>query len=267
MTLPGYLAVALAGGLGMYFGIGGLYEWLYYRRRRADAAAWKCQPKRFATPSFRRREILLGTANLSAGSLLSGFLAHDVATANHTAITFGGSIAAGLALTVAYFLITDGALYWAHRIFHRPALFRLVHRFHHRNTTPTAFTSTAMHPIEFFTYQGIMLAPLFVLPLPVWGVVFVLVYQNLVALVDHSGVDARSLIPWQPPARFHDDHHVYFHVNYGQTLGVWDRIFGTWRREGRVYGEHVFGGRGKPAPGSAQVHDAPPRYVRYGDRA
>src|SRR5689334_126102 len=112
MTLGETLALALAGGLGMYFGIGGLYEWVYYRRRRADAAAWKCQPGRFAKPAFRRREILLGAANLTAGSLVSGFLAHDVTTANHTAIYFSGhGVAFGIGATIAYFVVTDCALY------------------------------------------------------------------------------------------------------------------------------------------------------------
>ncbi len=106
----------------------------------------------------------------------------------------------------------------------------------------------AMHPAEFALYQAIMLVPLFWYPIHVVGLVVVLVYQNTIALLDHSGIAFRSHLPWQPPPRFHDDHHVHFHVNYGQTLGVWDRVFGTWRREGRVYGEHVFGGKGAPDP-------------------
>ena len=90
-----------------------------------------------------------------------------------------------------------------------------------------------------------------------------LVYQNYVGMLDHSGVDLHSWVPWQPPTRFHDDHHVYFHVNYGQNLSAWDRLFGTYRREGRVYGVEVFGGRGAPAgPGSA-----PTPLVDYGRRS
>jgi lathosterol oxidase len=92
------------------------------------------------------------------------------------------------------------------------------------------------------------------------GVIAVLLYQNYVGMLDHSGVDLYSWLPWQPPTRFHDDHHVHFHVNYGQNLSVWDYLFGTYRREGRVYGVEVFGGRGAPAPGAA---DGPARYVDY----
>jgi lathosterol oxidase len=133
-----------------------------------------------------------------------------------------------------------GLLYGAHRLLHRKILFRYIHRVHHRWTSPTAFTAPAMHPLEFALYQSIMLAPLFFLPIHVVGLVTVLVYQNTIAFLDHSGVALGSVLPWQPPPRFHDDHHVHFHVNYGQTLGLWDRVFGTWRRADGTYGEQVF---------------------------
>jgi Delta7-sterol 5-desaturase len=243
-----FVALAVLGGLGMYFGIGGLLEWRYYRHReRSDQ--WKCQPQRWPSRRARRNEILLGAANLTAGSVASGLFAAYVAGGGATSIYFDldrHGLAFSIATTLLYFVATDGALYWAHRILHRRWLFRHIHRVHHRWTAPTAFTSAAMHPVEFALYQSIMLAPLFVLPIHVGGLVFVLVYQNLIALVDHSGVALRSHLPWQPPARFHDDHHVHFHVNYGQTLGLWDRLFGTWRRVDRVYGEQVFGGKGAP---------------------
>jgi Delta7-sterol 5-desaturase len=232
MSPLAFVALAVAVGLGMYAGIGGLFEWRYYVRRRDRADEWKCQPRRWAPPRVRRRDVLLGGGNLVLGSILSGLLAAAVAgPANPTAIYFHGhGLAFTLATTAVYFVAIDGALYWAHRIYHRPALFRLIHRWHHRNTTPTAFTSTAMHPVEFLTYQAITLAPLFVLPVHVAGVIFTLLYHNLVALVDHSGVRLRSWVPFQPPPQFHDDHHVYFDVNFGQTLGLWDRLFGTARR-------------------------------------
>jgi lathosterol oxidase len=251
MSLAGYVAVAVAGGLGMYAVIGGLFELLYYRRR-GDAAQWKLQPGRWPNPRARRREIVLGAANLTMASIVSGIFAHHVASGGDTGVYWRGhGILFSIATALFYFVATDGALYWAHRLLHRPWLFRHIHRVHHRWTSPTAFTSAAMHPLEMALYQSIVLVPLFFLPIHVVGLVIVLVYQNTIAMIDHSGVSLGSALPWQPPARFHDDHHVHFHVNYGQTLGVWDRVFGTWRREGRLYGEQVFGGKGAPDPRAA----------------
>lgn len=245
MSAVGFIAVALAGGLGMFFGFGLFFEWRYYRHR-ARAAEWKLQPRRWPGPRARRNEILLGAANTTAASVASGLFAHHVASGGASSIYFDlatHGLLFSVATALLYFVVTDGALYFAHRALHHRLLFRHIHRVHHRWTSPTAFTAAAMHPVEFAIYQGIMLVPLFFLPIHVVGLVAVLVYQNTIAFLDHSGVRLGSALPWQPPPRFHDDHHVHFHVNYGQTLGLWDRVFGTWRRVGRVYGEHVFGAR------------------------
>ncbi|MFT3776188.1 MAG: sterol desaturase family protein [Minicystis sp.] len=251
----------------MYFGIAGLFELVYYRARRDRAEEWKCQPRRWLSPEMRRQQLLLGTANMTGASIASGFFASYLASGGKSAVYFDWQergLAFTVVMTVLYFLLTDMGLYWAHRILHRPLLFRYIHRWHHRYTAPTAFTAMAMHPLELATYQTVMLLPLFVMPVYVGGLIVVLVYQNYVALVDHAGIDFHSWLPWQPPTRFHDDHHVHFHVNYGQNMGLWDRIFGTYRREGRVYGVEVFGGRGKAAAG---MEGAPAPLVDYSKKA
>jgi lathosterol oxidase len=264
MTTLMYVAAAIAGGLGMYLGIAGAFELYYYRARRERAAEWKCQPRRFLSPKLSRHQLVLGSANMLAASIGSGFFAAYLAGGGKSAVYLdlnAHSLVFTLAGMVVYFLLTDAALYWAHRTFHRPFLFRHIHRWHHRYTAPSAFTAMAMHPLELATYQAIMILPLFVMPMYVGGLILVLVYQNYVGLVDHSGIDLHSWLPWQGPTRFHDDHHVHFHVNYGQNLALWDRIFGTYRREGRVYGVEVFGGRGAPTAGAAAGEL--PRYVDY----
>src|SRR5262245_58429292 len=160
-TLPamgtgGFVAVALAGGLGMYFGIGGLLHILYYRRRRDRPEDWKCQPHRWPNRRARRAELLLGTANMTAASVASGLLAAYLAGGGRSALYFDlhrHGLAFSIATTLVYFLVTDGALYWAHRALHHRALFRHIHRVHHRWTCPTAFTAAAMHPVEFALYQ------------------------------------------------------------------------------------------------------------------
>jgi lathosterol oxidase len=264
MTLAGFEMLALLGGLGMYFAFGGYFEWAYYRRRHHDTAAWKIQPRRFTDARRRKAEVAWSAINLTAASLASGYLAHRIATDNPTQVYLGRAehgIFFGLATTAAYFVLSDFGLYWMHRLMHSRVLFRAIHRWHHRTLSPTAFTASAMHPLEFAAYQAVAAMPLFLFPIPAWGVVFTLLYHNVVALFDHSGVDFGGWFPWQPPPRFHDDHHAHFHVNYGQTLGLWDWVFDTWRRENRIYGEDVFGGRGAADP-TASGHCST-RRIRY----
>src|SRR5215831_17881533 len=116
MSPLGFVALAIVVGLGMYAGVGGLFEWRYYRRRRDRAAEWKLQPHRFAPPRVRRRDVLLGGGNLLVGSILSGLLASAVAGAdNPTAIYFAGhGLGFALATTAGYFIVVDFARYCDH---------------------------------------------------------------------------------------------------------------------------------------------------------
>ena len=251
-------------GLCLYVAVGGLIFHLYYRRRRSEAQLWKCQPDRFPTERMQQADLRMGLFNLSVGSMLSGLLAYYAATGGRTGLFFSVS-ERGLAFTVltslCYFLFTDLALYAAHRLYHRPRLFRMIHRVHHRNTTPTPFTAYSMHPIEFLTYEAIALVPLFFFPVYAGAAIATLLYSNITAMIQHSGVRMSAPLPWQPVTLFHDDHHKYFHVNYGQNLALWDRIFGTLRRHDRKYGAEIFGGRGAPRADTDNRHAGLPAAV------
>jgi lathosterol oxidase len=116
-----------------------------------------------------------------------------------------------------------------------------------------------MHPVEFLTYQTIFIAPAFLVPMHVGAYYALLVYVFYYNVCDHSGIKHRALVPWQPPSQFHDDHHKYFHCNFGQSSLLWDRAYGTLRRLSRKYGEDVYGGRGAP-DGTARAAD---QFVDY----
>jgi lathosterol oxidase len=254
-----FVAGSVAFGAGLYLLIAIYFHYRYYRG--TPAGDWKCQPQRFPTPQMWRTDLRLGILNITLGSILSGFLAYWIYKSGHSRVYIsprGHSVLSVVGSTLLYFLVTDVVIYWAHRLYHRPLLFRLIHRWHHRNPVPTAFTAFSMHPVEFLTYQSIMLLPLIWLPLNALGVIAVLVSAHIEALLQHSGVRVFPWLPWMPSTFFHDDHHRYFHVNYGQHLTLWDRLYGTLRRHGRRYGIGVFGGQGAPLAGAEPV-----RFVDY----
>ncbi|KAH3858933.1 hypothetical protein DPMN_101578 [Dreissena polymorpha] len=56
-------------------------------------------------------------------------------------------------------------IYYPHRMFHIPFLYRHVHKVHHRYGSPTLYTATAMHTLEFLVYQTLLMLPVFVVPL------------------------------------------------------------------------------------------------------
>jgi lathosterol oxidase len=247
-----YVGVSVGASLVLYLGLAGGMYWATYVRRRADAAAWKCQPERWLSPAMNRHAIALGTLNMALGSTISGAIACHVFHGGKSALYFDLKTH-GLAFTLAsialVFVVTDLAAYWAHRLYHRPGAFKHVHKWHHRYGAPTPFTTTAMHPVEFLTYQTIFIVPAFVVPMHVAAYYGLLLYVFYYNVCDHSGIKHRALVPWQPPSQFHDDHHKYFHCNFGQSSLWWDGLWGTLRRVGRRYGEDVFGGKG--APGSS----------------
>jgi lathosterol oxidase len=250
MTLPlvlTYVGISVGASLVLYFGLAGGMYWAVYVRRRADAAKWKCQPERWLSPAMNRHAVVSGVANMTMGSVISGVLACHIFNGGRSSLYFDlktHGLAFSIATLAAVFVVTDLGAYWAHRLYHRPMAFKHFHKWHHRYGAPTPFTVTAMHPVEFLTYQTIFLVPAFTVPMHVAAYYGLLVYVFYYNVCDHSGIKHRALVPWQPPSQFHDDHHKFFHCNFGQSSLLWDKLWGTLRRVGRRYGEDVFGGKG-----------------------
>ena len=54
----------------------------------------------------------------------------------------------------------------------------------------------------------------------------VLIYTYYHGIIDHSGITFKRYFwqPWQPDCIFHDNHHQYFHVNFGFNIEYWDIV-------------------------------------------
>lgn len=157
--------------------------------------------------------------------------------------------------TVAFFFYTDAMAYYVHRVLHTRFVYKRIHKWHHRYKAPTAFSVAAMHPLEFLVFQAILVSPILWFPMHVSVYLGIMSYLYFYGLCDHSGVHLTALWPWQPSSMFHDDHHKYFHCNFGQNLAIWDKFHDTFRKGDRQYGESIFGGRGVTKP-SLQKHNS-----------
>ena len=51
-------------------------------------------------------------------------------------------------------------------------------------------------------------------------------YTYYHGIIDHSGITFKHYWwqPWQPDCIFHDNHHQYFHVNFGFNIKFWDQV-------------------------------------------
>jgi len=244
-----YVAGSVGVSLVTFWGLGGLVHWLFYVRRRDAAASWKLQPARFLSGRMVRHAFVLGSINIVMGSIIGGTFAWRIAQGGFT-LLYTDADRYGLwylpVSAVLLFFAIDAGLYYSHRALHGRFLFRHVHRWHHRYTAPVVFTTTAVHPIEFLTFEAFLILPAFVIPAHVAVYVAVIAYTYFIGMVDHCGIVVRWPLPLHASNRFHDDHHVYFHCNYAHHTTVFDRLHGTVRVPGRRYDETTFGGRGAP---------------------
>jgi len=243
------IGVSLLVSVVTFWGLGGLVHWAYYVRRRDQAAQWKLQPRRFLQPALVRHSFWLGSLNILIGSLVGGLFTWNIVHEGNTwSSLYFDPLEYGVlwlpASLIISLLMMDAGLYYSHRFMHAKWIFRYVHRWHHRYTAPVIFTTTAMHPFEFVVFQSCLLLPALILPMH-WSVYIVAIgYTYLIGMIDHSGIIVNWPLPLHSGNRFHDDHHVYFHCNYGHHTMLWDRLHGTVQRNDRRYGEDVFGGRG-----------------------
>jgi len=144
------------------------------------------------------------------------------------------------------FIYQDYTTYLTHRFYHTPFMYKHFHKLHHTYKQPTAFSVTAIHPVEIMQVQLTMLVPIFVIPVH-WAMFYAIaLYTYYHGIIDHSGVTFKALWwqPWQPDAIFHDNHHQYFHVNFGFNIYIWDVLHGTYRKKDRVYTEDIYYGKG-----------------------
>ncbi|XP_023326296.1 lathosterol oxidase, partial [Eurytemora carolleeae] len=233
-----------------FFGIGGFLHFKYYVGKKDTPEEWKCQPNKWLSAKEEIHEIIVGLFSLTIGSILSSFLATWVMNGGYTTIyyEFGkyGYLWSILELPIA-FLSTDYITYWYHRVYHMPFLYKHFHKLHHTYKQPTAFSVTAIHPVEFLSIQGIYIMPMFVIPIHAAVYCGMLGYIYYHGIIDHSGITFKRLWfqPWQPDCIFHDNHHQYFHVNFGFNVELWDKLHGTARQKDKIYREDIFYGTGK----------------------
>ncbi|XP_037073673.1 delta(7)-sterol 5(6)-desaturase-like [Pollicipes pollicipes] len=245
-----WLIASLVGYV-IYFGVGGFLHWYYYRMRRDSAHEWKCQPEKWLPPDLEWHEIKYGSTSLMIGNTLSSLLVCWVLNGGYSTIyyhvaDFGWTW--WLLSWPVVFIWQDYVTYLTHRLYHTPFLYKHFHKLHHTYKQPTAFSVTAIHPVEFIHVQAIIISPMFLVPVH-WVVMSVLLlYTYYHGIVDHSGINFKAhwWQPWQPDCLFHDNHHQYFHVNFGFNIFLWDKLHGTYRRKDRIYRENIFYGRGKP---------------------
>jgi len=136
-------------------------------------------------------------------------------------------------------LVLDLAIYWQHRLFHIVPLLWRVHRVHHADRGFDLTTGVRFHPLEIALSMLIKLGVIGLVGAhPAAVLVFELVL-NLGSLWTHTDVALPSRLDrWLRrlvvTPSMHRIHHSTLRQetdsNYGFHLSIWDRLFGSYKR-------------------------------------
>lgn len=124
---------------------------------------------------------------------------------------------------VANFLIAEFLFYHIHILFHKPFLFKYIHKTHHDELNSISLSSYNNHVVEhlfsglFTMYAGHLVMGSHIKVFKYW-----LIGVTLVTIIFHCGVH----LPLLFPNEFHDYHHLKYNQCYG-VFGLFDYIYGT----------------------------------------
>lgn len=139
-------------------------------------------------------------------------------------------------------LALDGLVYGQHVAFHHVGLLWRLHRVHHADTDVDVTTGIRFHPIEILISMGVKMAAVAFLGAPAAAVIVFEVVLNATAMFNHSNVNLgtkadgmlRRFIVTPDMHRVHHSIHRDEHdTNFGFSISLWDRIFGTYKAQPR----------------------------------
>lgn len=138
-----------------------------------------------------------------------------------------------VAVVILAIILIDFASYWRHRFEHTPALWR-VHATHHADEAMNWLTLHRKHPLGELLSLLIDLVPVLLLGLPIWAILTAALLRGWWGYFIHADVPwtlgAFGKVLMSPAA--HRLHHIrdeaLMGANFGNTITLWDKLFGTW---------------------------------------
>jgi len=134
-----------------------------------------------------------------------------------------------VACVYGVFFLGTMHFYLIHRFSHWPPLYRISHELHHRNVNTGPWTGISMHPIEHLLYFS-SIALTWLIPVHPFIIVLISLWFIAGPAPSHCGFDYVRIgrFRFNTGDWFHQLHHQYFDLNYGNRLSPMDRLFGSW---------------------------------------
>lgn len=216
--------------MAMYAMVCGTIHFTYTRLWPEEGKRLSIQNKPMK-PEELRKAILFSVKSMTSTCGISVFFYYAVH--GWTNIRWGMPELREIPWFIIGYILIDINAYLVHRALHTPFLYARVHKVHHLWKSPNVFVVSALHPFEFLALAFGTCAVMCSLPIsfPVFCGTFVLIFTC--NAMDHSGMHLENLplnrlLFWQAHPEFHDNHHAFFHVNYGAMVDWWDRLGGSY---------------------------------------
>ncbi len=218
-----------------YFMICGLFYWLLWKRPAEKVHARRLTsivPAAKVVRSEIRWSIVSSVIYAVPGAIMLEAWKNG-GTAIYTDVSEYGWLYLVLSVFV-YLFIHDTYFYWTHRLMHRPKIYKVFHRVHHESKQPTPWAAFSFHPYESIVGAIIIPVLVFLIPIHVGAVLFLLVVMTICSVINHTGFEIfpdsamRGFIGKHfITAAHHNLHHTKFRCNYALYFRFWDKVMGT----------------------------------------
>ena len=136
--------------------------------------------------------------------------------------------------TLGYLLSFELYFYGLHRLLHVRGVYRRIHAVHHRSVFPSGLGGLVLHPVEAFLIMAFVPLAMWLVPIHLVSLTCVSAYLSGSIWVAHSDAEwfpvwweRVPVLNWYVTPRVHARHHARGVWNFGSTLSICDRVFGT----------------------------------------
>ncbi len=149
---------------------------------------------------------------------------------------------------IIFIIAMDLLLYFQHVMVHAVPIFWRLHRVHHADLDYDTSTGARFHTLEIFLSFAIKLTAIVLMGPSVLAVILFEVILNATAMFNHGNVGLpnwldRSLRWVIVTPDMHRIHHSIeedeTNSNFGFSMSLWDRIFGTYKSDARASNENI----------------------------
>lgn len=133
----------------------------------------------------------------------------------------------------------DLAMYVFHYAIHHSFIYNAIHKLHHQYHNPSPIDLYVLHPIETLGFGSLWLIIINLYTFNFTAVIIYLAANVLFGIIGHLGFEPlpariQNMLPFKflGTSTFHHNHHTDVQHNFGFYTIIWDRLFGTYKKQG-----------------------------------